>query len=254
MEIKIGYLIATYSNVIQSRIVGYKDPSKTLQIQLEQLYKILKEKKEKNIKNLISDIIIICPEKKEVRNNDYYMYDKWIDLFTSMDVDINFIDYVGDNKHHSYDQWIQGYLFNKKLDYYIVMEDDYCVDPKNIEFDIELLHHYKDKFPDDIGYLCAYACYFRSRFVAAISLGIISQKTFELFGINILDKFYNTKDFNNPQLDFSCFFTNNGIKILHIQEYYMIPFWDSDKKKIINYPVIKNDKLKSIFLPVQFCE
>jgi hypothetical protein len=183
------------------------------------------------------------------------MYDKWIDLFTSMDVVINFIDYVGDNKHHSYDQWIQGYLFNKKLDYYIVMEDDYCVDPKNIEFDIELLHHYKDKFPDDIGYLCAYAHEIDNNIlIASISLGIISRKTFELIGEDILDKFYSTKKYNCPQIDFSCLFKDHNINILDIQEYYMIPFWESNNKKFVYYSKVSNKNFRHIFLPVQFLE
>ena len=77
----ITYIIATYSNIIKSRIGHYKNSENVLQLQFEQLYKIFTEKKKLNIKNLIEKIIVVCPESKEKRNMSYYKYDIWTKNF-----------------------------------------------------------------------------------------------------------------------------------------------------------------------------
>lgn len=247
----ISYVIATYSNTITARIGCYKNSEHVLQIQLEQLYMIFNKKKSQGVQNLIERIVIVCPEPKEKRNHTYYQSEKWIEKFKEFNIPINYVDYVGGNRHHSYDQWIQGYMAYPNSDYYIVMEDDYCVDNNNIIFDIDMLRIYKEKFKDNIGYLSSVANYYKTIWHAAISNGIISRDAFKKLKEPILDTFYSIKaDF--PQVMFSILFNNENIPIDDMQEEYVFPFWESWTKTFVNYT--KNTKEKYMFIPVQLAQ
>ena len=234
------------------RLITMSLTFKAAAVQFEQLYKIFTEKKKTHIDNFIEKIIVVCPEPKEKRNMSYYKYEIWIERFKQFNVSIDFIDYTGDNKHHSYDQWIQGYLYYPDSDYYIVMEDDYCIDPTNITFDIDLIQLYKKKCPDNIGYLGCSTWDVNGFPTMTISNGIISRETFKKIGTNILEKFYKINT-NCPQESFSRLFFLEKIKLYDLQDEYTFPFWESWTKKMVSYP-INNKPNKFIMLPVQLVE
>jgi hypothetical protein len=260
----ISYIIATYSNTLSSRIGCYANTEGVLQLQLEQLYVIFNNKKLQNIDNLIEKIIVVMPEPEEKRNIVYYQSDKWRRRFLECQVSIEYVDYIGDNLHHSYDQWIQGYLFYSKSDYYIVMEDDYCIDKSNLTFDIDLIRLYKEKCPDNVGYL---GCLVESCWgvgnrhahahahtaVMAISNGIISRESFEKIGTNILQKFYAISSLY-PQLSFSIMFINDNVPLLDLQDEYVFPFWDSTRRQMVTYSRCAAVDTRYIIIPVQLAE
>lgn len=242
----INYIIASYSGVLFTRLPNEK-PEDFLQIQLEHLKFILNEKKEKNIPNLIKNIIIICPKPKGCFYENYYQKEKWISI---LDVPIHFVDYVGDNKYHSYDQYIQGYNY-LKADYYLIIEDDYCIDKNNLYFDIELVNYYKKIFPNNIGYLCSYACKHSDKVYmhGAISNGLISNDTFKQYD-NPLQEFYKLKSCNQcPQVMFSILFLMKNIEIKDMSDTYTTHFWSSSKRKFEQFNNLNIEK--NIFLPIQ---
>ena len=147
----INYVIATYSGKLNSR--NDKFVGNELNIQLSILKRIIDAKKILNIKCLISHITVVCPQvDKSIEYKNYYDK-KWEKEFS--DIKFNFITYVGKNQHHSYDQWIQGYMRFPYVKYHLFMEDDYCIEPDNFTFDLKLIDMYKNKFPKNIGYLCS---------------------------------------------------------------------------------------------------
>ena len=267
----VSYIVATYSNVIASRETDYfGQADRVLQIQFEQLRGIFAQKQELGIPNLITDIIVVCPEPTTVRNLVYYQYAKWTNCFATYHVKVHFVDYIGENKHHSYDQWIQGYLFAKETcasDYYIIMEDDYCIDPKSVAFDIELVKLYREVFIQDLGYLCekvAVPPITIHPLHACVSNGIISDATFSklksCYGDDILKQYYSHPNVSSivsayPQVTFSLLFTDVGLEIRDMCDKYVCPFWDSRCKRFILYTNLGRlytNITRHIILPVQY--
>jgi hypothetical protein len=259
----ISYIIATYSH--------RKDYPKSLQIQLEQLRIIFQNNKIALKNTCIKNIIVVCPELYENRDHSYYQYDKWKLIFDSFQIPIYFIDFPGKNEHFSYDQWLFGYLYDKTSDYYILIEDDYCIDISNLQFDKELIKIYKCKFPEDIGYLCTVV--FTSPILhAAVSNGMVSKATFEKINSNvlnktILDQFYNLSvsplekgnqhyympytSMIHPQITFSRLFTHNGIAIKDVQSNYICPYWNSGTNMIQKFLDAKANPTQHIIIPIQ---
>ena len=132
------------------------------------------------------------------------------------------------------------------------MEDDYCIDPKNITFDIDLIQSYNKKIPDNIGYLGCAEWIFQGFSTMAISNGIISGQTFKKIGPNILEKFYAIHA-QYPQEMFSRLFLNENIALYDLQDEYTFPFWQSWTKSMVSYP-FENKPNKFIILPVQLVE
>lgn len=253
----INYIIATYSGKYRE----HEDKHYVLQKQLENLYHILQQKHENKIDNHIKRVTIICPAVKDnhIEYPNYYQKEKWYKNFeelkkSGVDCEIKFIDYEGNNIDHSYDQWIQGYLHVSYCEYNLLMEDDYCIEKHEIEFDKELIDIYNKKFKDGVGYLCCFASNANNhKYHAAISNGLISTKTFEKIGSDVLEKYYAmTKTVNYPQLKFSYLFTEeHKIPLDDISDTFIIPFWHSDKKKIINYDRLHGSKERTMIIPVQ---
>ena len=254
----ISYIIASYS---------HRSDINALQIQLEQLRIIFQSNiKKNNIKN----IIVVCPEPFEKRNHSYYQYDNWIDIFNSFQIPIYFIDFVGNNEHFSYDQWLFGYLYDKTSDYYIFIEDDYCIDKHNLQFDTELIQLYKNSFSNGLGYLCTVAL--TSPILhGSVSNGMISKKTFEKMQSkngDILKQFYDLSSSSlekakfqyyykpntgmiHPQITFSYLFIKNGINIKDMQSNYICPFWNSGTKLIQTYSNKTKKPTKYNIIPIQ---
>lgn len=266
----IAYVIATYSAPLKGRPPA-EQPENILQYHLEELTKLLRRKRD----TLIKHVIVVCPLTRHPPYPNYYQKEKWEKLFKLEfpHVQLHFFDYVGYNIDHSYDQWIQAYEYLPNQDYYLLIEDDYYIEDANV--DVDLVRIYKEKFPNNIGYLASWVTNETHKLGkhAAISNGLISRETFEKLG-QPLRKYYainprTLTDFykkcanffaseevlimanETPQLKFTRLFLNDGIPLDDIRNYYQIYFWDSSAKTIIDFSPTKTSN-KPLFIPVQF--
>lgn len=243
----INYIIATYAGIYRP----HENKEFVLQKQLGHLYHIFASKYDQRIPNHIKRITVVCPTPKETDiYPKYYQKALWKHVFQSLSVPIEFVDYIGQNIDHSYDQWIQGYLAYPDCDYNIFTEDDYCVDKHALYFDTDLINMYKTKFPDNLGYLATWCSEHNGHELhAAISNGVISTKTMNQFS-DPLDTYYNMIKYHAyPQLKFSGMFTLNGIPIDDFATEFQALFWNSETKEEINYSM--SDTTERLFIPVQ---
>jgi hypothetical protein len=219
---KINYIIASYSGRHSSRL---EDPmsGKLLTKQISVLYDIIKNKTIEGIPNLIAGITVVCPECKPAHfppYENYYEKEMWTEMFSRINVPIDYIDYHGNNTSHSYDQWIQGMLHRPDVDYHLLIEDDYLIDPEELQFDYSLISIYQRKFPNNIGYLatlCGPHNSFPYSTHSMISNGLISTDTVKSIP-NILEEFYKIDIY--PQLAFSKLFLDRKIDILDYSDTY----------------------------------
>jgi len=246
-DVKINYIIASYNGITGSRKCEYSE--KVLDFQLEKLRHIMDEKKKNNIDCLVKKITIIITDSKKINSSiptfeNYYLFDKWKHMFS--DIEISFQPYVGSNNHFSYDQWLQG-IINNLNDYthHIIIEDDYCIDPECLNFDIMLIDIYKKKFKDNIGFLSQK--YGDDIYNSWISNGLISSDTLKKID-DPLTKFYGYNLY--PQITFGYLFTDNGIPITDYSEYFKITFWDQRFKELKDMSENKNIEIEC-FIPVE---
>ena len=228
----INYIIATYAGNDKRQNDLQKQ---CLQVQFENIY----NKKS----SLVKQITVVCPKALNPVPN-YYQKEKWLKKFQDKGIDIVFMDYKGQNKHHSYDQYIQAYIAYPDFDYYIIMEDDYFMELK--DYDTVLVDLHRKKFPNGIGYLCSMKMPKKGggKDIASISNGIISNKLFEIRNKNMLKSFYNTKTYkDNNQIRFSYFL---GYINDYVKEYKVI-YWHYRSQSLVYY---NNDKV-SIISPIE---
>jgi hypothetical protein len=219
--VSINYIISTYSGSLGKKRINKLDPL-CLQIQFEKIY----EKKN----TLIKQITVVCPPIKDAYP-EYYQKEKWIKLFGEKGIKIVFMDYIGDNTHFSYDQYILAYLKYPNFDYYIVMEDDYYMNLDN--YDVILVDQMKKKCINGEGFLCSASTKTpgRTNDVAHVSNGIISKKAWENVNKNgtILQDFYEKiVPKGIPQIKFSRLFGR-------IEDHgadYRVLFWHSPSRVI----------------------
>lgn len=253
----INYVIATYSGKCYSRIRDSYSPT-ALEYQLKELLNVIKTKFENNLINHIQRVTIVVPQCKPEHMPPFEGYygdkEKWVTDFAEYGVELEYIDYIGENNHHSYDQWIQGMkrgMENRedKIRYNVIIEDDYYVrDPL---FDQYLINEYNLAFADNIGYLCSLCHIGRTPIRhAAISNGMISTETCDMYS-DMLKEFYSLPKIHNfcPQLYFTMLFINRGIPIKDYSQRYNVLFWNSVRSKLESFT--ENNFEKSIFIPVQ---
>lgn len=235
----LNYIIATYNG----NKLEY-----TLQTQLQTLYSLIMRKQTK----YLSQITIVCPPTKSKHKAFDYYYQKelWLELFNQTDIKLVYLDYEGENNTASYDQWLQAYLAFPNFEYYIFIEDDYTVHPSLVDFDTKLVGNYK-KNVNDTGYLCSYASKLHGfPHHAAISNGIVNNKTLKLLGENILEDYYKLAKTTHCQIAFSNLLTTNGLDIKSMHDDFAAWFWCSGKSKLINYS--NKDNLPFMFIPIQY--
>ena len=246
-DIKINYIIASYNGITCSRKFDYSE--RVLDFQLEKLRYIIDEKKKNNIEFLVKKITIIVTDSKKINSNtptfeNYYLFEKWKKMF--LDIEISFQQYVGLNNHFSYDQWLQGMISNiNDYTHHIIIEDDYCIDPKCLTFDILLIDIYKKKFKDNIGFLSQK--YGNDIYNSWISNGLISSDTIKKLD-DPLKKFYSYDLY--PQITFGYIFIDNKIPIADYSEYFKITFWDQRFKDLKDMSENKNIEMEC-FVPVE---
>jgi hypothetical protein len=249
----ISYIIATYSG--KDHTNNKELAENVLNIQIEQFLQLIRNKIVTKVHNYIHEIVIVCPPV-ETNNQfpNYYREQKWKTLLNYYGIDLKMVEYVGDNKHHSYDQWIQGWMSaSKDSDYFILCEDDYYLDPKNLLLDVDIIYYYNSIFSDDIGYLATMVDDKYHGYHAAVSNGIVSRKTIQKLGEDALQKFYNIRESQYPQVNFSRLFLNNGIPIKDYRNKYKILFWNSYEEYLEDYSLrIEGTVDYHVFIPVQY--
>lgn len=242
----ITYIIATYSGKDHTRNGKYAETS--LSINIQQLVLFLQNKRKKQLTSLIKQVLVVVPP---VRYQDqfpnYYQFPKWREEFQSLGVCLNVVNYIGKNHHHSYDQWIQGML-DASFEYCMLIEDDYCIDVRNENADIDLLNMYKSKFPKNIGYLCSLVNERSHEYNAAISNGMISKTTINQFDDPLSDYYKMTS--TNSQVMFSQLFKHKNIKIFDYKINFEAISWGSNQLDDFSW----KQNMKHIMIPIQLLE
>ena len=237
----ISYIIATYEGSNHTSNKDYSDI--VLHTQMLELFKYLETST-----NIIKEVIIVKPPvSPENAYKGYYRFGEWKRKLDNYDVVLKIVPYIGDNKHHSYDQWIQGFQVATG-DYFLFLEDDYCINSEYLEADIELMKHYNELFPSKKGYMCQMTDDKYHGFHAAVSNGMISRTTFESMP-DPLNHFYSIQANRWPQVNFSHLFFENGIEIKDYREKFGVLFWNSYEENIENHSL--NLELSNPLLPVQ---
>lgn len=248
----INYIIATYPAPSQSR-PSDQYPEVMLNFHLDELTRLFRVKKRRDIECLIKYVTIVCPEPAKDPFKNYYQDKKWKTRFQQdyHNVTLQYVDYVGYNIDFPCDHWIQGYQACPDADYHLLIEDGYCVERENPRFDLDLLDLYKEKFPNNIGYLATWVPTYLHGLPrhAAISNGLVSKETFEKLG-NPLRKFYNIRGINLPQVRFSNLFALNEIPMADFSDRYRIYFWETRSKWIMDFST-PNTPDRFIFVPIQ---
>lgn len=238
----MNYIIATYS--------GNK-MEYNLQIHLQNLYtSIMRD----NIKYL-QQVTLVCPKVQlgHKEKEFYYQKDTWLKLFEKTKVKLVYMDYFGDNNSASYDQWIQAYLAYPDFEYFLFIEDDYCIHTSVVDFDSVYIEYYKNKVKDynNIGYVCTLASELHGiKHHAAISNGMMNKDTLVKLGDNLLEDFYKIAKQEYCQTAFSILFDNKNIQMISMHNDFVAWFWLSSKQKILNY---SNENVKKLFfIPVEY--
>lgn len=229
-RVTINYVIATYSGVYR------KDENKeqVLNFQLHALLRGLELKRELSIPRLVKQITVVCPKPhhEEVYENYYGDTMEWQQRFAKLGVVLVFMEYDGKNEDHSYDQWIQACVAYPNFDYFLLMEDDYCIySAVETNFDQVLLDRYQARFRHGVGYLATQVgeAHGHERY-ASISNGLVSKETWdalvdpmrEYMGRRLIEPY--------PQLCFSYMFSYNKIPIEDTSETFNVVFWDSSTR------------------------
>lgn len=235
----LNYIIATYAG----NKLEY-----SLQVQLHVLYSIIMLDEIK----YLSQVTIVCPKvkNKHIEHPFYYQKEKWSKLFEKSKVKLVYLEYKGENNSASYDQWIQAYLAYPDFEYFMFMEDDYCIHPLLANFDSIIVDYYKTKCENN-GYMCSLAVdLYNFQHHAAISNGIANKNTIDTLGPNILKDFYKMDTKLNSQIGFSKLFTDKNIDIFTMHGKFIAWFWCSKKKVLENY---SDTSVKEILIiPIQY--
>lgn len=240
----LNYIIATYAGTRTEY---------ALEVQLQQLLTLILIGK----LSCLKQVTVMCPptiKPQHTAKKYYYDKEKWIAIYAVTSVDIVFTDYVGDNVHASYDQWIQGYLHYPDFDYYLFIEDDYFIHPSLHTFDQDLINVYNSLLQEgntDVGYACSLANASNGHhYHAAISNGIVNKKSMQMLGSDVLDKYYIcAKNYPIEQVAFSDMFIENGVPVYSLDKIYIALFWSSYRKRLENYSLSDADKY--LFVPLQ---
>jgi hypothetical protein len=240
----INYVIATYSGIYREN----ENKEFVLQKQLHQLRNLLL----KSETSAIGKVTVMCPAPRHPAYAMYYQKNKWLSVFAAdfPHIQITFQDYVGDNRDHSYDQYLQAYLASPEFEYYLFMEDDYCFDTVDPRFDEVLINLYRKRFPEGVGYMAMLAnCTNGHTHHAAISNGLVSGPSLARLG-DPLQMYYDMASVEKyPQLRFSLLFTENGMYIKDFSDVYDAWFWNSETGELKNLSVKPSGH--SFIVPVQ---
>lgn len=262
----INYIVVSYPGKTKSRM---NDPysEEILDIHMKYLHRMLVNKQKLGIRNLIEQVTLVYTEPKPEDYQNYYNVPKWQKMFEGL-TQFVVLDYVGKNKHYSYDKFLLAIEYYKEIPYNILIEDDYFIDLSNPHFDIELLTKYRRSFPENFGYLCTHAPKNDKgqKTVASIANGFLS--TFSVVSRRLekdgttpktqLERLYSATDF--CQVAFGNIFMPY---LDDLSDEYYLPFWTGVDGELQDFTEVKSVvpvdlknmvKPKKMFMPIQLCD
>ena len=240
MVTSINYLIATYGAKRTNPSCNQPLSEYVLSIQCRQLQQIFAAKKQQQIDNYISQITIIQPTLSAISEDMKYTHYYSSEMNEIEGVPVKYVSYTGANKHHSYDQYIEGYMAYPEFDYYFVMEDDYCMHTAATTFDHEFVRIYQETFPANTGYLCQMIA--SPPLHASISNGMISRESFVALGEDPLQSFF-ASGYDFGQLKFSNMWTRFSVDHQDTSKEHTITFFVTGDKTIVTFTPKTNPTL-----------
>lgn len=254
-----AYIIATYSGSDHHHNGALSED--VLDIQIMTLIRWLQNNP--NAKHHPTDIVVVCPSPKSSSSSSwprYYRWEEWTNTIrnTGVEIGLHSLQYVGDNKHHSYDQYLQGVEAFPGMDHYLFIEDDYTIDPSNSTVFEDMFQIYDKLFGDEtIGILSSWWSDDHTHgFHAAISNSLVSGKTMEKLSQTNSDKgtplqrLYAYRGIL-PQVAFSRLFLHSNIPVGDYRKWFDVKFWDSSIQSIRECGLEDRENDKNIFIPVQ---
>lgn len=238
---KINYVIATHA-LNANRRKSYGGDNYTEFVLRYHLY-ILSQNltSESNIKQ----ITIVKPDVEDTIG--YYNISPYDKILEKKGIKIK--HYSVENKGISYTQYIKCFKEYPDFDYYIIVEDDYTVNIKYTDFDKILYDLYNKTFTNNIGFLDSWSPLEGLHGLphhSAITLGILSRPTVNLFLTNLNNIYLE-------QYDFSREMTNRNIPIVDMNRAgYLtkILYWSTGNGRIEDYST--NDATETFYTPIQY--
>lgn len=261
---RVAYVVATYCG--KNHTSNRELAAAVLTISMNELIVLLRAKKDAGVVSMITHVVMVMPPVSiENQLPYYYRLDPWAAALLELGVIFVPFEYTGANRHHSYDQWIQGCMRDevKDVTHFILTEDDYCLNREFLTCDTDLLKEYKRLFPDDVGYMASYGAddatfnetgktfpqFTFPPVIASVSNGIISKKTWMRFKEPL--QFFYTVPVVYPQLKFSYMFLVDGIDIKDFRASFGCPFWNSLTQAMEDYTMYDGVAKPVPILPVQ---
>jgi hypothetical protein len=229
---KVAYVIATYAKC-GGRLTAIEYPPDTSTYMSLHMDKL----READVENL--DNIFILKAAAPKVDEGFYNYS------SEGLPDIKEIDYP--NMAQSYGQWAKFLLENDDFDYYILIEDDYCLNNSNA---ISLLvSEHRQRLPGG-GFLCSKIL--DNPRHAGISNGVVDGKIIREMSSRIdFLKHITTapvKEYNNKPVYQINFATMFGDKLADIADKYSVPYWVNE---FIEYGI---KGAPTLFVPSQYTD
>ena len=238
---KINYVIATHA-VNANRRKSYGGDNFTEYVLRYHLYVLSQNlTSESNIKQ----ITIVKPDvPDEIGYYNISPYDKILE-----DKGIKIEHYSVENKGISYTQYLKCFKKYPDFDYYIIVEDDYTVNINYTNFDKILYELYNKTFSNNIGFLDSWSPLEGLHGLphhSAITLGILSKPTVDLFLTNLHNIYLE-------QYNFSQEMTQRGIPIFDMNSagyLTQILYWSTGNSRIEDYST--NNPPEAFYTPIQY--
>lgn len=175
----MNYIIATSAKTLATREKQDPYSKYVLQYHLKILNKLLETT------TLVRQVTIGCQIARD-SSNEYYNIEKEINEIRKKGIIV--VKEMLPNDGISYLQYVRCYKTYPTFDYYLIMEDDWCINTTYTSFDTFLIDLYKKAFPTNKGFL---NCWSPSQgmfvgnqggfgnhpFHSAITLGLLSNQT-----------------------------------------------------------------------------
>jgi hypothetical protein len=244
----INYIIATHASINKRR--ESKDPNSRyiLRYHLQILDSFLTSD------TLITQITIVCPDVLDETGEYYTKNDAYINSLRAKGIAVVIMPVA--NEGISYTQYVKCFKKYNTFDYYIIMEDDWVINKKYLNFDTILVDLYQKTFTNNIGFLDYWSPLNHPflPFHSAITVGMLSNETIKAF-LHLDHK----ELISLEQLHFSHVLTNAGISITdHHRAGFStrILFWETSRGIIRDHTqdagyIQENPAREPIFLPVQ---
>jgi len=242
---KIHYIISSYPGRLPSRKCT-QVAAEVLHLHLGSLLALLEEKAERGLPSFLGQVTVVvtpCKAQHQPAFENFYCQEGWTREFSlrAPGLPLVFLPYRGENRHYSYDQWLQAMTAFPAFSHHLLVEEDYAPYPSTLDFDSLLLEEYRRVFPDGVGYLCALeledATNGRN---AAISNGLVSRETLASLGGDPLSLYYSSEGY--PQVTFDRLFRPH---VADMSGVFAAFFWDTPSASLLDLSE-KSFRLRSL--------